>query len=65
MDKIVDIHTHILPGIDDGSRNIEESIDIINYLYSVGITDIVLTSHYVADTAYNYNQLVRVKLLNT
>lgn len=65
MDKIVDIHTHILPGIDDGSRNIEESIDIINYLYSIGITDIVLTSHYVADTAYNYNQLVRVKLLNT
>lgn len=64
MDKIIDIHTHILPGIDDGSRNIEESIEIINYLYSVGITDIVLTSHYVCDTVYNYNQLVRVKLLN-
>lgn len=65
MDKIIDIHTHILPGVDDGSRNIEESIDIINYLYSVGITDIVLTSHYVIDTTYNYNQLVRVKLLDT
>lgn len=65
MDKIVDIHTHILPGVDDGSHNIEESINIINYLYSIGITDIVLTSHYVADTIYSYNQLVRIKLLNT
>lgn len=64
MDKIVDIHTHILPGIDDGSHNIEESIDIINYLYSVGITDIVLTSHYVLDTSYNCNQLIRSNLLN-
>lgn len=65
MDKIIDIHTHILPGIDDGSHDINESIEIINYLYSVGITDIVLTSHYVMDTSYNYNQLVRTKLLNT
>lgn len=65
MDKIVDIHTHILPGIDDGAHDIEESIRIINYLYNVGITDIVLTSHYVPNTIYSYNQLVRVKLLST
>lgn len=65
MDKKVDIHTHILPGIDDGAHDIEESIRIINYLYNVGITDIVLTSHYVPNTIYSYNQLVRVKLLST
>ncbi len=63
MDKIVDIHTHILPGIDDGAHDIDESVKLVNHLYNNGITDIVLTSHYVPDTSYNYNQLVRIKLL--
>lgn len=62
MDKIVDIHTHILPGVDDGAVNINESIEIINHLYEKGITDIVLTSHYIKNTKYNYNQTKRVKI---
>lgn len=44
-----DIHTHILPGIDDGSRNINESREIIKSLYKNGVTDIVLTPHYITD----------------
>lgn len=62
--KIIDIHTHILPGIDDGAKDIEESIEIINYLYKNGITDIVLTSHYIKDTKYRYNQIARENLFN-
>lgn len=63
MDKIIDIHTHILPGIDDGAKDIEESVKIINYLYANGITDIVLTSHYISNTKYNYNQIARDRTL--
>ena len=55
MDRIIDIHTHILPGVDDGSKSIDESIEIIKYLYSIGVTDIVLTSHYIKDTKYVAN----------
>lgn len=63
MDKIIDIHTHILPGVDDGARNIEESIKIIDYLYSKGITDMVLSSHYIKDTDYSFNQIARSQIL--
>lgn len=62
MDRIIDIHTHILPGIDDGAKDIDESIRIINYLYDNGITDIVLSSHYIKDTKYSYNQITRETL---
>lgn len=63
MDKIIDIHTHILPGVDDGARLIEDSIKIINYLKSIGISDIVLTSHYIKGSRYEFNTLVRTKIL--
>lgn len=65
MDKIIDIHTHILPGVDDGSKDISESIDIINYLNKSGISDIVLTSHYIKNTKYCYNELTRKNILDT
>lgn len=65
MDKIIDIHTHILPGVDDGAKDIDESIKIIHYLYSNGITDIVLSSHYIKNTKYNYNQIAREKMFHT
>lgn len=63
MDRIVDIHNHLLPGVDDGSRDILESVKLINGLVELGVTDIVLTSHYIEDTKYNYNKLVRSKIL--
>ena len=43
---MIDIHSHILFGIDDGSKNIEESINILNMAIKNGYTDIVLTPHY-------------------
>lgn len=41
-----DMHTHILPGVDDGAKNIEESLVLIDRLVKAGITDICLTPHY-------------------
>ncbi len=63
MDKKIDIHAHALPGIDDGAKNIEESIEVINYLVKSGITDIVLTPHYIQDTNYKANEVIRDNLL--
>ena len=47
MNKLVDIHTHIIPGIDDGSDSVEETFDLLKEAASIGITDIVLTPHYI------------------
>ena len=43
---MIDIHSHILYGIDDGSKSIEESINILNKAIDNGYTDIILTPHY-------------------
>ncbi len=43
---MIDIHNHILYGIDDGSKSLEESINIINKAIDNGYTDIILTPHY-------------------
>jgi len=49
---MIDIHSHLLYGIDDGSKSIEESVSILKDLYRVGITDIILTPHYIKDSQY-------------
>ena len=44
---MIDFHSHILPEIDDGSRNLEQSISMINEAKEVGFTKIISTSHYM------------------
>lgn len=46
---LVDFHTHILPSIDDGAKNTEISIKMINELISQGIEKIVLTPHFYSN----------------
>jgi protein-tyrosine phosphatase len=41
----IDIHSHILPGLDDGSKSMEQSIAMLRTAYSQGITSIIATPH--------------------
>ncbi len=43
---MIDIHTHILPEVDDGSPNLDCSIAMIKECVKQGATDIILTPHY-------------------
>lgn len=43
---MIDIHSHILPEVDDGSKNIEQSLEMLKEAERQGITDIILTPHY-------------------
>ncbi|MCX5734929.1 MAG: capsular biosynthesis protein [candidate division NC10 bacterium] len=42
---MIDLHCHILPGIDDGSRSWDESVEMARIAAADGITDIVATPH--------------------
>jgi protein-tyrosine phosphatase len=42
---MVDIHSHILPGLDDGARTLEEAVEMLRVAYENGTTDIVATPH--------------------
>ena len=41
----VDIHSHILPGIDDGAKNIEDSLKIVSKMKDLGFSKIIGTPH--------------------
>lgn len=60
---MIDIHTHILPGIDDGARTIEDSITMIREAKMAGFTDLFATSHYM-DRAYLADTKKREQLIN-
>ena len=46
---MIDIHTHILFSVDDGSKNKEQSLAMLKEEEAQGVTDVVLTPHYRAD----------------
>lgn len=42
---MIDLHCHLLPGLDDGAKNIAESIELAKMAYDSGITHVVCTPH--------------------
>lgn len=43
---MIDLHTHILPHLDDGARHTQTSIDMMKRLQAQGVTSVVFTPHY-------------------
>ncbi len=43
---MIDIHNHVLPNIDDGSKSIEMSLNMLKCAHEQGITDVVNTVHF-------------------
>jgi tyrosine-protein phosphatase YwqE len=54
----LDIHSHILPGIDDGSPDIETSLQLIQGLYNLGIRKSIATPHIIGDLYRNTPQTI-------
>lgn len=46
---MIDWHSHILPGVDDGSRNVEQSLSMIGMLADQGVRTVVATPHFYAN----------------
>jgi protein-tyrosine phosphatase len=52
IESFVDIHTHILPGIDDGPADLAGSLAIARCYQAVGVRKIVATPHFLPGTAW-------------
>lgn len=61
---MIDIHSHLLYGVDDGSKSIEESVSIIKHMGEIGYTDIIITPHYIKDSHYNSSRSNNLILLD-
>lgn len=55
---MIDTHAHILPAVDDGAKNIEETLEIMKEAKKAGFTDIFATSHYIPGH-YEFNKVDR------
>ena len=44
---MIDIHTHIIPYVDDGSPNLETSIAMIKHELAIGVDEIIATPHHI------------------
>jgi protein-tyrosine phosphatase len=53
LTSYIDIHTHILPGLDDGAKDIKESIALARLFQQSGITKVVATPHFLPATSWS------------
>ena len=58
----VDIHSHLLPGIDDGAKTLEDSISLILKMYGYGIKHFITTPHVLGDLYPNSSETIKSKL---
>lgn len=49
FDGLTDWHSHILPGVDDGVRTLDESLDILRLYENLGVKSVWLTPHIMED----------------
>lgn len=57
----LDIHAHILPAVDDGAKDMETAITLLEMLKEQGVTDVIATPHFYPDTdnAEDFAELVQ------
>lgn len=58
----VDLHSHLLPGLDDGVQTYEESEDIILYFQKLGYKKLITTPHVMSDTFRNSSERILARL---
>lgn len=59
---MVDMHSHVLPGIDDGAQTPEDSVELIRRMMDLGIKKIIATPHIMADYYKNSYETITASL---
>lgn len=60
----VDMHSHLLPELDDGVQSLEESLDVIENLNRLGYRKLITTPHVMGDFYKNSPEDINAKLTN-
>ncbi|WP_114782232.1 tyrosine-protein phosphatase [Botryobacter ruber] len=58
----VDMHSHILPGLDDGSENVEQSLELVREMQELGYRKLIMTPHVMSDFYKNTPEGIRERL---
>ncbi len=58
----VDMHSHLLPGIDDGLKKLEQSVSFISQLQEMGYKKLICTPHILSDLYPNSRETILPKL---
>ena len=61
----VDIHSHLLPGIDDGAVTIDDTILLLTELKKLGVTQSITTPHIHSNVWKNTKESIEQKYLQT
>ncbi len=58
----VDMHSHLLPSIDDGAKDVEHSLELIRKISSLGYQKLIITPHIMQDSYPNTQEIIYDKL---
>lgn len=61
----VDIHSHLLPGIDDGAQTFEDTLRLTKALQSFGISQLITTPHIIEHIWDNNSETIKAKKADT
>jgi protein-tyrosine phosphatase len=61
-DGFVDIHSHVLPGIDDGAKDMDTSIALLLKMASYGIKNFITTPHVLGSVYPNSSEVIKQQL---
>jgi protein-tyrosine phosphatase len=53
-----DMHSHFIPGIDDGSKTMEESLEMLREMYALGYRKVITTPHIMSDGYRNTPEII-------
>ncbi len=59
----VDLHSHLIPGIDDGSQSMEESLSLLRGMKSLGYEKVITTPHIMSDAYKNTPKNIKEGLI--
>jgi protein-tyrosine phosphatase len=59
---VTDVHSHLLPGLDDGVRSFEQAEEIILRFHALGYKKVITTPHVMSDTYRNTSAVILKKL---
>jgi protein-tyrosine phosphatase len=56
---MTDMHSHLIPGIDDGARTIEDSLQLVKLMHALGYTKLITTPHIQAEFYKNTPEIIK------